>query len=170
MLVSLLGKSALTSTEIYLRGLKFIAKNLDERIEAIAHYLASANHDIIALQELWVFMHYERIQQRVSSRLPHSKFFYRYVTCLVALENSPHNKPSPRFSGALGAGLAIFSRYPFVSTGIYPYSLNGTPLDVASGDWFVGKAASHVTILHPMLGQVQVFNTHVRPTFPQIIV
>jgi len=80
-------ESTLTSTEIYIRGLKFIAKNLDERIEAIAHYLASANYDIIALQEIWVFAHYERIRQRVSSRLPHSKFFYRCVTFLVALEN-----------------------------------------------------------------------------------
>ena len=68
---------------------------------------------------------------------------------------------SPCFSGALGAGLAIFSRWPFISTSIYPYSLNGTPLDVAGGDWFVGKAAASVVILHPLLGQVQIFNTHV---------
>lgn len=65
-------------------------------------------------------------------------------------------------SGALGAGLAIFTRYPIISVGIQPYSLNGTPLDVAGGDWFVGKAAAHVVIQHPILGQVQVFNTHVR--------
>jgi len=67
-----------------------------------------------------------------------------------------------RFSGALGAGLAIFSRFPIVSTSVHPYALNGTPLDVAGGDWFVGKAAANVVIMHPILGQVQVFNTHVR--------
>ena len=66
------------------------------------------------------------------------------------------------YSGALGAGLAIFTRYPILSVGIQPYALNGTPLDVAGGDWFVGKAAAHVVIRHPILGQVQVFNTHVR--------
>jgi len=151
----------LDSTDTYSRGLKFVAKNLDERIEAIANYLANATHDIIGLQEIWVFAHFERIQQRVSNRLPHSKFFYRCAACLVGLENSPHNK---HFSGALGAGLAIFSRYPIVSAGIHPYSLNGAPLDVIAGDWFVGKAAAHVIILHPILGQIQVFNTHVRPT------
>ncbi|KAJ3514018.1 hypothetical protein NLJ89_g2614 [Agrocybe chaxingu] len=126
-------------TNCKIRGLKYIAKNLEERIEAIAHELANSTYDLIALQEIWVFAHYERVQERVSRQLPYSKFFY---------------------SGALGAGLAIFSRFPIVSTSIHPYSLNGTPLDVAAGDWFVGKAAAHITVLHPLLGQVQVFNTH----------
>ncbi|KAF8910092.1 inositol phosphophingolipids phospholipase C [Gymnopilus junonius] len=113
-------------------GLKYVSKNLNDRIEAIAHELANSDYDIIALQEIWVFAHYERVQQRVAKRLP----------------------------GALGAGLAIFTRYPIISTSIHPYSLNGTPLDVIAGDWFVGKAAGSVVILHPVLGQVQVFNTH----------
>ena len=64
-------------------------------------------------------------------------------------------------SGALGAGLAIFTRYPVIESEMNPYSLNGQPLDVAGGDWFVGKGAAHLVILHPILGQVQVFNTHV---------
>jgi sphingomyelin phosphodiesterase 2 len=64
-------------------------------------------------------------------------------------------------SGALGAGLAIFSRFPIVAATIHPYSLNGSPIDVLAGDWFVGKAAASVLVTHPTLGQVQVFNTHV---------
>jgi len=44
---------------------------------------------------------------------------------------------------------------------VSPYSLNGTPLDVAGGDWFVGKSAASVLIEHPVLGQVEVYNTHV---------
>jgi hypothetical protein len=67
-------------TETPLRGLKFVSKNLEQRIEAIAHELASSSYDIIALQELWVFAHYERIRQRVSGKLPHAKFFYRHVS------------------------------------------------------------------------------------------
>jgi len=85
------------------------------------------------------------------------------LTFLVGPENPFHNLRLPPLSGALGAGLAIFSRYPFISAAIHPYALNGTPLDVAGGDWFVGKAAAHATILHPVLGQVELFNTHVRP-------
>lgn len=71
----------------------------------------------------------------------------------------------PHVSGALGAGLAIFTRFPIISTSTHPYSLNGAPIDVAAGDWFVGKAAASLTLLHPVLGQVVVFNTHVRLPF-----
>ncbi|KAG6335095.1 hypothetical protein ID866_4004, partial [Astraeus odoratus] len=46
------------------------------------------------------------------------------------------------------------------STSITPYSLNGEPIDVTGGDWFVGKAVGSVTIIHPILGKVQVLNTH----------
>ena len=63
-------------------------------------------------------------------------------------------------SGALGAGLALFSRFPIISTSIHPYSLSGAPMDVIAGDFFVGKAASSIVIIHPVLGQVEVFNTH----------
>jgi len=120
-------------------GLKYVSKNRKERINGIAHELANSNHDIVALQEIWVFADYENVQERVSKHLPHSKFFY---------------------SGALGAGLAIFSRFPIISTSVHQYSLNGAPLDVVAGDWFVGKAAASVVILHPVLGQIQMFNTH----------
>lgn len=65
-------------------------------------------------------------------------------------------------SGALGAGLVIFSRFPIIAATIHPYSLNGSPIDVVAGDWFVGKAAASIVFAHPILGQVQVFNTHVR--------
>ncbi|KAF8640864.1 hypothetical protein AX17_000512 [Amanita inopinata Kibby_2008] len=120
-------------------GLKFVAKNRSERICGIAHELAQSNHDIVALQELWVYSDYQYLQASVSKRLSHSKFFY---------------------SGAFGAGLAIFSRFPIIAATVYPYSLNGAPIDVLAGDWFVGKAAASIVVLHPVLGQIQVFDTH----------
>ncbi|KAH9178568.1 inositol phosphophingolipids phospholipase C [Lactarius sanguifluus] len=120
-------------------GLKYVSKRRSERIRAIARFLESSDFDIVALQELWVYADYEIVRSRLSKSLPFSKFFY---------------------SGALGAGLAIFSRFPIVAAAIHPYSLNGSPLDVLGGDWFVGKAAASVVIRHPTLGQVQVFNTH----------
>ncbi|KIY73558.1 inositol phosphophingolipids phospholipase C [Cylindrobasidium torrendii FP15055 ss-10] len=120
-------------------GLKFVAKNRTQRVQAIATELAASTHDIVTLQELWVLKDYEYIRTAVIRNLPYSKFFY---------------------SGALGAGLCIFSRFPIISTAVHPYSLNGEPLDVAAGDWFVGKAAASVVLLHPILGELQVFNTH----------
>ncbi|KAH8099300.1 Endonuclease/exonuclease/phosphatase [Cristinia sonorae] len=120
-------------------GLKYVAKHRTQRIAAIASALAKSDYDIVALQELWVFADYEHVRASVASRLPYSKFFY---------------------SGALGAGLVIFSRFPILAATVHPYSLNGTPIDVLAGDWFVGKAAASVLVSHPILGQVQVFNTH----------
>ncbi|KAF8497330.1 DNase I-like protein [Hysterangium stoloniferum] len=120
-------------------GLKYVAKNRRERIYAISEQLAASNYDIIGLQELWVFSDFQLVRNRLAKKLPFSKYFY---------------------SGALGAGLALFSRYPILSTSVHPYSLNGSPLDVAGGDWFVGKAAASILIDHPTLGEVEVFNTH----------
>ncbi|KAF7347613.1 Endo/exonuclease/phosphatase domain-containing protein [Mycena venus] len=120
-------------------GLKYVAKNRTERVHAIANELAKFDHDIIALQEIWVFADYEHVRDSVVKRLPYSKFFY---------------------SGALGSGLALLSRFPIIGTSVHPYSLNGSPIDVGGGDWFVGKAAVSITVSHPVLGQVQVFNTH----------
>ncbi|KIK70604.1 hypothetical protein GYMLUDRAFT_65825 [Collybiopsis luxurians FD-317 M1] len=121
-------------------GLKFVSKNRRERIVAIADELTQTEeYDIITLQELWVYSDFEYVRESVAKYLPYAKFFY---------------------SGALGAGLAIFSRFPIITTEIHPYSLNGAPIDVAGGDWFVGKAAASVVIVHPILGEVQIFNTH----------
>ncbi|KIJ54284.1 hypothetical protein M422DRAFT_221820 [Sphaerobolus stellatus SS14] len=120
-------------------GLKYVAKNRTARIHAIAEFLATSSYDIIALQELWVYADYQHIRGHISKELPFSKFFY---------------------SGALGSGLAIFSRFPIISTHIQPYALNGTPLDVAGGDWFVGKSAASVVVDHPILGETEIFNTH----------
>ncbi|KAF7311119.1 Endo/exonuclease/phosphatase domain-containing protein [Mycena chlorophos] len=119
-------------------GLKYVAKNRTERVKAIADELASFDHDIVALQEIWVYADYLHVRENLK-RLPYSKFFY---------------------SGALGSGLALFSKFPIIGTAVHPYSLNGTPIDVGGGDWFVGKAAVSIIISHPLLGQVQVFNTH----------
>ncbi|KAH9964174.1 inositol phosphophingolipids phospholipase C [Russula dissimulans] len=111
-----------------------------KRIQAITQYLEeNSQYDIVALQELWVYADYDIVRSRLSNFLPFSKFFH---------------------SGALGAGLAIFSRFPIIAATIHPYSLNGSPLDVLAGDWFVGKSAASILVTHPILGQVQVFNTH----------
>jgi sphingomyelin phosphodiesterase 2 len=44
---------------------------------------------------------------------------------------------------------------------MHPYSLNGSPYDVVAGDWFVGKGAASIIVAHPLLGQLEVFDTHV---------
>lgn len=58
--------------------------------------------------------------------------------------------------------MAILSRFPIIETSSFSYSHNGSPIDVASGDWIVGKGLFSVLLSHPVLEEVEVFNTHVQ--------
>lgn len=69
-------------------------------------------------------------------------------------------------SGALGSGLAIFTRFPLISAQALPYSLSGSPAQAIAGDFFVKKAAGNVVILHPLLGEVEIWTNHVRSPGP----
>lgn len=83
-----------------------------------------------------------------------------YGATLIVLTHSTH-------SGALGSGLAILTKFPIISAQALPYSLSGLPLAVIAGDFFVNKAAGSVAILHPELGEVEIWNTHVRRRWTQ---
>ncbi|ORY29503.1 inositol phosphorylsphingolipid-phospholipase C [Naematelia encephala] len=120
-------------------GLKFISSDRPVRIKAIAEYLASSSYDIVCLQELWIYKDYEIIKGEVQQNLPFSRFFH---------------------TGALGSGLAIFTRFPIISAQALPYSLSGSPAQVIAGDFFVKKAAGNIVVLHPLLGEVEIWNTH----------
>lgn len=65
-------------------------------------------------------------------------------------------------SGALGAGLAILSRWPIVEMETHMYRLTGVPVFVHQGDWIAGKACGRITISHDELRLVDVWTTHVR--------
>ncbi|KZO96353.1 DNase I-like protein [Calocera viscosa TUFC12733] len=120
-------------------GLKWLSADLEPRIRGIAESLAGGSYDVVAFQELWVHAHYDHFRTRLAKCLPYGKMF---------------------FGGALGAGLAIFSKFPIVESHTQSYPLNGSPLAVAAGDWFVGKAVGSVVLSHPTLGEVEVFTTH----------
>ncbi|EUC53966.1 inositol phosphosphingolipid phospholipase C [Rhizoctonia solani AG-3 Rhs1AP] len=120
-------------------GLKFGSKDRIVRARAIGDEIAASKYDIVGLQELQVQEDYDYIKSKLAYKLPYSKYF---------------------LSGALGAGLAIFSRFPIQSTSLLPYSLCGSPLDIAEGNWFGGKAVVSAIIDHPLLGEVEIFNTH----------
>ncbi|CAE7138907.1 unnamed protein product [Rhizoctonia solani] len=120
-------------------GLKIGSKDRVVRTRAIGDEIAASNYDVVGLQELQVQEDYDYVKSRLAYKLPYSKYF---------------------LSGALGAGLAIFSRFPIQSTSLHPYSLCGSPLDVAEGEWFSDKAIASAIIDHPLLGHVDIFNTH----------
>ncbi|KAI5452785.1 phospholipase C type enzyme [Naganishia albida] len=129
-------------------GLKFISKDRTPRIAAIAEYLAThadptaqagTGFDIVCLQECWVQKDFDTIKTACKDVFPYSRYFH---------------------TGALGSGLAILTKFPIISAQALPYSLSGLPLAVIAGDFFVNKAAGSVAILHPELGEVEIWNTH----------
>ncbi|GAN09606.1 DNase I-like protein [Mucor ambiguus] len=120
-------------------GLAVVAKHREFRLRAIAKALEQQNCDIITLQEVWVQKDFEYIQETVKQTLPHTAYFY---------------------SGALGSGLAILSRFPIISTTYHRYALNGKPLKFWHGDYYVGKGVGSALVDHPTIGLLEIFNTH----------
>ncbi|CAG8452531.1 10014_t:CDS:2 [Acaulospora morrowiae] len=135
------GSSTTTLTVLSLNcwGLKFISKKREQRMEAIADNLARSDYEIVCLQEVWVYANYELIKNRTKKRFPHSRFYY---------------------SGILGGGLVILSRYPIVEFNFHKYRLNGRPIKFVHGDWYVGKGIASAVVDHPVAGLIEIFNTH----------
>ncbi|KAG0202275.1 hypothetical protein BGX28_005160 [Mortierella sp. GBA30] len=138
--------SAISSSN---RGLKFIAKDRQDRLTAIGRYLADASrgYDIVGLQEVWVYDDYLRIQELVRDTLPYSKHWH---------------------SGVLGSGLVILSKFPIVSTTMRRFALNGDPFKFYHGDWYVGKCFVSATVAHPTCGEIEIFNTHLHAGYDPV--
>ncbi|OLL26819.1 Inositol phosphosphingolipids phospholipase C [Neolecta irregularis DAH-3] len=126
-------------------GLKYISSHRLSRIKAIAHSIRSSTYDVLLLQELWVLSDYTYLQTQISHLFPYS---HHYA------------------SGLFGSGLAIFSRFEIVDTEFTEYKLNGHPLAVWRGDWYVGKGIAWAEIL--VSGRrIEVFNTHYHAPYGQ---
>jgi len=113
-------------------------------MRALADKLSTTcDYNLICLQEVWVYEDFLSIQAKVRHYLPYSHFY---------------------FGGFLGSGLAVFSRWPIISTSNYPFRLNGRPCAVWRGDWYAGKGVATALIRHDTGNLIEVFTTHVRPT------
>ncbi|KAL0095573.1 DNase I-like protein [Phycomyces blakesleeanus] len=128
-------------------GLYFIAKQRKTRLRAIADALSNENHDIVTLQEIWMLEDFEYLKSKVENVLPFSNYYY---------------------SGALGSGLAILSRFPIVSTSYFRYTLAGRPLKIFHGDYYVGKGCASACINHPDIGIIEVFTTHLHAGYGDV--
>jgi sphingomyelin phosphodiesterase 2 len=122
-------------------GLRFVSQHRLARITAIAERILTAApaYDIVALQELWLKSDHVLVAAAVASVLPHSTVFY---------------------SGAFGSGLSLFSRFPIEQAQMHPFALAGDPIDVLGGDWFVGKGVAAATVVHPILGHIEILTSH----------
>lgn len=124
-------------------GLKYVSKLRRERLAEIGRQLAAADPPphLVALQECFVHDDYRTIRRLTRFVLPYGKFYH---------------------SAALGAGLAILSRWPIEESSMFRYPLNGRPTAFWRGDWYVGKGVACARIRYgPGPKHVmEVFNTH----------
>jgi sphingomyelin phosphodiesterase 2 len=124
-------------------GLKYVSSLRRERLVQIGHELArtSPQPDIVGLQEIWTQEDYQSVRDLTRAFLPYGKFYY---------------------SGVLGGGLAILSRWPIEESSMWRYPLNGRPTAFWRGDWYVGKGIACARIRYGSAKKevVEVFNTH----------
>lgn len=99
-------------------GIPIVSKNRKERIEAIAKYLLNASHNIVCLQEIWSEKDYLYLKKQLQNYLPFSHYFY---------------------SGVLGSGLCVFSKWIIQDVFFHQWPLNGYIHKIHHGDWFGGK-------------------------------
>lgn len=118
------------------------AKDRPARIDAITRYFTKNPRglDILCLQELWMADDYRTIRAALSLEFPHAHYFK---------------------SGVVGSGLAVFSKFPIQEAWWKGFTLTGKAHRIFDGDWFAGKGIGAVRIKHPVIGDIDVFNTHV---------
>ena len=122
------------------RDMKWVSKKHRIRMQALGDKLETCDYDILCFQELWVQADFLYIQDKVRGSLPYSHFY---------------------FAGFLGSGLVIFSRWPILSTSMFPFQLNGRPAAFWRGEWYAGKGVATALIRHHTGTLIEVFNTHV---------
>uniref|UniRef100_A0A182TGU1 sphingomyelin phosphodiesterase n=1 Tax=Anopheles melas TaxID=34690 RepID=A0A182TGU1_9DIPT len=121
-------------------GIPYVSKDRETRVKAIGDVLASGNYDIVSLQEVWSDSDYQYLKQRVENVLPFCHYFY---------------------SGVVGSGLAILSRYPIVAAFFHAWSVNGYIHRIQHGDWFGGKGVGMAKIsVNDQLVHVYVAHLH----------
>ncbi|XP_047023751.1 putative neutral sphingomyelinase [Helicoverpa zea] len=99
-------------------GIPVVSKNRHERFEAIAKYLQESSHNIVCLQEVWSEKDYLYLKDSLKINFPYSHYFY---------------------SGVLGSGLCVFSKWLIQDVFFHQWPLNGYIHKIHHGDWFGGK-------------------------------
>ncbi|CAK1578595.1 unnamed protein product [Parnassius mnemosyne] len=99
-------------------GIPIVSKNRKERIQALAKYLINSSHTIVCLQEIWSEKDYLFLKDSLKDILPYTHYFY---------------------SGVVGSGLCVFSKWLIQDVFFHKWPLNGYIHKIHHGDWFGGK-------------------------------
>uniref|UniRef100_A0A1Y1JYV0 sphingomyelin phosphodiesterase n=1 Tax=Photinus pyralis TaxID=7054 RepID=A0A1Y1JYV0_PHOPY len=107
-------------------GIPFISKDVLPRMRSIAEYLGKSDYDVVCLQEVWAIADYNLIRDVVVSTYPFSHYFY---------------------SGVIGSGVCIFSKYLLQDVFFHQWPLNGYIHKIQHGDWFAGKGIAMCRVI-----------------------
>ncbi|XP_059620876.1 putative neutral sphingomyelinase [Phlebotomus argentipes] len=99
-------------------GIPFVSKDREVRIQRIAEELASGKYDVVSMQEVWSETDFQSLKSHTEAVLPYSHYFY---------------------SGVVGSGLCVLSKYPITAAFFHAWSVNGYVHRIQHGDWFGGK-------------------------------
>lgn len=133
-------------------GLRLISKFRNERLKALGDILADPisddeDYDIVALQEVWTEEDWAYIDNMCKQRYPYRRHFKLGIIA--------------------GPGLALLSKIPIEETFLYRFPINGRPLAVFRGDWYVGKSIA-VTLLKPVTPNstpIALLNSHMHAPY-----
>ncbi|KAI5645139.1 endonuclease/Exonuclease/phosphatase family domain-containing protein [Phthorimaea operculella] len=126
-------------------GIPVVSKNRKERFEALTRYLLRSSHDIVCLQEVWSETDYLQFKQKLRDVLPYSHYFY---------------------SGVLGSGLCVFSKWVIQDVFFHQWALNGYVHKIHHGDWFGGKGVGLCRIKYNNY-LINVYCTHLHAEYHQ---
>ncbi|CAO3571394.1 unnamed protein product [Mortierella alpina] len=122
------------------------SRHRKHRIRAIGTHLLDPTHgyDIVGLQEVWEHTDFLILQDLTKDVFPYAKHWT---------------------SGLFGSGLVVLSKHPILSTSLRRFALNGDPMAIHRGDWWDGKSCASAVLAHPIVGEIEVFNTHLHATY-----
>uniref|UniRef100_A0A1B0DRC6 sphingomyelin phosphodiesterase n=1 Tax=Phlebotomus papatasi TaxID=29031 RepID=A0A1B0DRC6_PHLPP len=109
---------SLSILTINIWGIPFVSKDREARVRRIAEELATGRYDVVSLQEVWSETDFQYLKSQSEAVLPYSHYFY---------------------SGVVGSGLCVLSKYPIVAAFFHAWSVNGYVHRIQHGDWFGGK-------------------------------
>lgn len=107
-------------------GIPLVSKDIQPRMRSIAKHLVEADYDMVCLQEVWTVSDYNLIRDAVVSSYPFSHYFY---------------------SGVIGSGVCVFSKYLLEDVFFHQWPLNGYIHKFQHGDWFAGKGIAMCRVL-----------------------
>lgn len=126
-------------------GLKYVSLHREARLRAIAEEIAVGEHDVVALQEVWVEGDWHQIEALTRAEYPYRRYFKSGIIA--------------------GPGLAVLSKFPIHESFLYRFPINGRPSAVARGDWFVGKSIGVCIIQGPQGRPMAVLNSHMHAPY-----